>query len=120
MAFEIAGRGAARKGLREAGAQLMEPMMKVEVITPEEHMGDVIGDINSRRGQVGDLSDRSNMKQVKAMVPLATMFQYVSSLRGMTKGRAQYTMELDHYELVPAAVEKELMGKFQRKEDGDE
>jgi len=120
LAFEIAARTAFKQALQKGKARLMEPIMKVEVITPEEHMGDVIGDINSRRGQVGNLGERGNMKQVKAMVPLATMFQYVSSLRGMTKGRAQYTMELDHYELVPAAVEKELMGKFQRKEDDDE
>jgi len=112
MAFEIAGRGAARKGLREAGAQLMEPMMKVEVITPEEHMGDVIGDINSRRGMVGELGERGNMKVVRAQVPLANMFQYVSSLRSSTKGRASYSMNLDSYELVPPNVEKELLSKY--------
>jgi elongation factor G len=117
LAFEIAARQAFKEGLRKANARLMEPVMKVEVIVPEEHMGDVIGDINSRRGQVGELGDRSNMKTVKAFVPLANMFQYVSSLRGMTKGRAQYTMELDHYELVPAAVEKELVGQFKRKDE---
>jgi len=120
LAFEIAARAAFKQGLQKGKARLMEPIMKVEVIVPEEHMGDVIGDINSRRGQVGELGERSNMKTVKAMVPLATMFQYVSSLRGMTKGRAQYTMELDHYELVPPNVEKELMGSFKRKDDGDE
>jgi elongation factor G len=98
----------------------MEPIMKVEVVVPEEHMGDVIGDINSRRGQIGELGDRGNLKTVRAMVPLATMFQYVSSLRGMTKGRAQYTMELDHYELVPPNVEKDLIGNFKRKSDDDE
>merc|ERR1712050_558325 len=112
MAFEIAGRGAARKGLREAGAQLMEPMMKVEVITPEEHMGDVIGDINSRRGMVGELGERGNMKVVRAQVPLANMFQYVSALRSATKGRASYSMNLDSYELVPPNVEKELLSKY--------
>jgi len=112
MAFEIAGRGAARKGLREAGAQLMEPMMKVEVITPEEHMGDVIGDINSRRGMVGELGERGNMKVVRAQVPLANMFQYVSALRSATKGRASYSMNLDSYELVPPNVEKELLTKY--------
>jgi len=120
LAFEIAARAAFKQGLQKGKARLMEPIMKVEVIVPEEHMGDVIGDINSRRGQVGELGDRSNMKTVKAMVPLATMFQYVSSLRGMTKGRAQYTMGLDHYELVPPNVEKELMGSFKRKDDGDD
>merc|ERR1719424_1969912 len=89
MAFEIAGRAAARKGLREAGAKLMEPVMKVDVTTPEEHMGDV----NSRRGMVVELADRGNMKVVRAKVPLANMFQYVSSLRSLTKGRASYSME---------------------------
>ncbi len=85
MAFEIAGKAAARKGLRAAGAKLMEPLMKVEVTTPEESMGDVIGDINSRRGMIGELAERGNMKVVRARVPLANMFQYVSSLRSMTK-----------------------------------
>merc|ERR1719230_312813 len=112
MAFEIAGRGAARKGLREAGAQLMEPMMTVDVTTPEESMGDVIGDINSRRGMVVELADRGNMKVVRAKVPLANMFQYVSSLRSLTKGRASYSMELESYEPVPPNVEKEIMSKY--------
>jgi len=120
MAFEIAGRGAARKGLREAGAQLMEPMMKVEVITPEEHMGDVIGDINSRRGMVGELGERGNMKVVRAQVPLANMFQYVSSLRSATKGRASYSMNLESYELVPPNVEKELLSKYKGNTGDDE
>ncbi|KAJ1476448.1 P-loop containing nucleoside triphosphate hydrolase protein [Baffinella frigidus] len=120
LAFEIAARTAFKQGLRAGKSRLMEPIMKVEVTVPEEHMGDVIGDINSRRGQIGVLGDRGNMKTVKSFVPLATMFQYVSTLRGMTKGRAQYTMELDHYELVPQAVEKELMGAFKRQDDGDE
>ena len=112
MAFEIAGRAAARKGLREAGAKLMEPMMKVEVTTPEEYMGDVIGDINSRRGMVAELGERGNMKTVRAKVPLANMFQYVSDLRSSTKGRASYQMNLDSYELVPPNVEKEIMSKY--------
>merc|ERR1712100_426408 len=120
LAFEIAARAAFKQGLQKGKARLMEPIMKVDVIVPEEHMGDVIGDINSRRGQIGELGERGNMKTVKAMVPLATMFQYVSSLRGMTKGRAQYAMELDHYELVPPNVEKDLLGQFKRKDDGDE
>merc|ERR1719298_340797 len=113
MAFEIAGRQCARKGLKEAGAKLMEPMMKVEVTTPEEYMGDVIGDINSRRGMVAELAERGNMKVVRAKVPLANMFQYVSSLRSSTKGRASYSMKLASYDFVPPNVEKELMAKFQ-------
>jgi elongation factor G len=112
MAFEIAGRQAARKGLKEAGAKLMEPMMKVEVTTPEEYMGDLIGDINSRRGMVGELGERGKMKVVRALVPLANMFQYVSALRSATKGRASYAMNLDRYELVPPNVEKELLSKY--------
>ena len=112
MAFEIAGRQCARKGLKEAGAKLMEPMMKVEVTTPEEYMGDVIGDINSRRGMVAELAERGNMKVVRANVPLANMFQYVSALRSSTKGRASYAMNLDRYDLVPPNVEKEIMSKY--------
>jgi len=112
MAFEIAGRQCARRGLKEAGAKLMEPMMKVEVTTPEEYMGDVIGDINSRRGMVAELAERGNMKIVRANVPLANMFQYVSALRSSTKGRASYTMNLDRYDLVPPNVEKEIMSKY--------
>ena len=120
MAFEIAGRQAARKGLKEAGAQLMEPMMKVEVTTPEEYMGDVIGDINSRRGMVAELAERGNMKVVRANVPLANMFQYVSALRSATKGRASYAMNLDRYDLVPPNVEKEIMSKYKGNSGDDE
>merc|ERR1719298_208788 len=112
LAFEIAGRYCGRQGLREAGPKLMEPIMKVEVITPEEHMGDVIGDVNSRRGLIDSTGDRSNMKMVKAKVPLANMFQYVSSLRSMTKGRASYSMELDDYQQVPPNVQKDLVAKY--------
>merc|ERR1712151_217383 len=120
MAFEIAGRQAARKGLREAGSKLMEPLMKVDVTVPEESMGDVIGDINSRRGMVAELAERGNMKVVRAKVPLANMFQYVSSLRSLTKGRASYAMELDTYEQVPMAVEKELLSKYKGNTGDDE
>tara|TARA_B100000513_G_scaffold183568_1_gene103708 strand:+ start:369 stop:2648 length:2280 start_codon:yes stop_codon:yes gene_type:complete len=120
MAFEIAGRAAARKGLREAGAKLMEPVMKVDVTTPEESMGDVIGDINSRRGMVAELAERGNMKVVRAKVPLANMFQYVSQLRSITKGRASYSMELDSYEVVPPNVEKELLTKYKGNTGDDE
>merc|ERR1712241_266687 len=112
MAFEIAGRACAREGLRKAKARLMEPMMKVDVSTPEEYMGDVLGDINSRRGLVGDLGERGNVKTISALVPLANMFQYVSSLRSMTKGRANYSMKLSSYELVPPNVEQELKAGF--------
>merc|ERR1740139_744366 len=120
MAFEIAGRQAARQGLRAAGAKLMEPMMKVDVTTPEEHMGDVIGDVNSRRGMVIELAERGNMKVVRAKVPLANMFQYVSSLRSMSKGRASYSTELESYEVVPPNVEKEIMSKYKGNTGDDE
>merc|ERR1711903_357106 len=108
MAFEIAGRAAARQGLRKAGARLMEPMMQVDVTTPEEYMGDILGDINSRRGMVGDLGERGNTKTVAAMVPLANMFQYVSTLRSLSKGRANYSMKLANYDFVPPNIEDEL------------
>jgi len=120
MAFEIAGRQCARKGLKEAGAQLMEPMMMVDVTTPEDYMGDVVGDINSRRGMVAELGERGNMKTVKAKVPLANMFQYVSDLRSKTKGRASYQMNLDSYELVPPNIEKEIMAKYKGNSGDDE
>jgi len=112
MAFEIAGRAAAREGLRKAGARLMEPMMQVDVSTPEEYMGDILGDINSRRGMVGELGERGNVKTIQAMVPLANMFQYVSTLRSMSKGRANYSMKLANYEMVPPNVEQELKAGF--------
>merc|ERR1712228_1062031 len=117
MAFEIAGRAAAREGLRKAGARLMEPMMQVDITTPEEYMGDILGDVNSRRGQVGDLGERGNVKTIQAMVPLANMFQYVSTLRSMSKGRANYSMKLANYEMVPPNVEQELKAGFSLDED---
>lgn len=113
LAFQLAARGAFRDGMKKARPQLLEPMMKVEVTTPEDHMGDVIGDLNSRRGIVGNLSDRvGGLKVVTASVPLAEMFQYVSTLRGMTKGRATYNMKLDKYEVVPPNIQKDLVEKF--------
>jgi len=117
MAFEIAGRAATREGLRKAKARLMEPLMKVDIITPEEYMGDILGDINSRRGQVGDLGERGNAKTISALVPLANMFQYVSTLRSMSKGRANYSMKLANYEFVPPNIESELKAGFVSKEE---
>ena len=117
MAFEIAGRAATREGLRKAQARLMEPMMQVDVSTPEEYMGDILGDINSRRGLVGDLGERGNVKTISAQVPLANMFQYVSTLRSMSKGRANYSMKLASYELVPPNVEEELKKGFVLEEE---
>merc|ERR1712025_199433 len=119
LLFEIAGRAAAREGLRKAGARLMEPMMQVDITTPEEYMGDTLGDINSRRGQVGDLGERGNVKTIQAMVPLANMFQYVSTLRSMSKGRANYSMKLANYDFVPPNIEDELKKGFTAVIDDD-
>jgi elongation factor G len=112
MAFEIAARAAFREASRDAGAKLLEPIMAVEVVTPEEHMGDVIGDLNSRRGQVRGTESRGNAAVVNAMVPLANMFGYVNTLRSMSQGRAQYSMQFDHYEPVPQAVADEVIAKM--------
>lgn len=120
LAFEIAARAAMRQGLRKGGAKLMEPLMKVEVTTPEEYMGDVLGDINSRRGQVGEINDKYGVKAISAKVPLACMFQYVSTLRSMSKGRANYFMELDSYEAVPPNIQQEVAASFGGKVDEDD
>ena len=112
MAFEIAARAAFRE-LREKGSpKLLEPIMKVEVVTPDEYMGDVIGDLNSRRGQIQGTETRGNAQVVTAFVPLANMFGYVSTLRGMSQGRAQFTMQYDHYEAVPQVVADEVIKKY--------
>jgi elongation factor G len=108
MAFEIASRAAFREGISGAKPVLLEPMMKVEVVTPEDYMGDIIGDLNSRRGQVSDMDQRGNARVVSAMVPLANMFGYVNELRSMSQGRAQYTMHFDHYAEVPNQVSMEI------------
>mmetsp|Transcript_16211 Transcript_16211/g.24487 ORF Transcript_16211/g.24487 Transcript_16211/m.24487 type:complete len:783 (+) Transcript_16211:142-2490(+) len=112
MAFEIAGRAATREGLKKAKARLMEPLMQVDISTPEEYMGDILGDINGRRGMVGELGERGNVKTISAQVPLANMFQYVSTLRSMSKGRANYSMKLANYDFVPPNVEEELKKGF--------
>ncbi|VFQ70760.1 unnamed protein product [Cuscuta campestris] len=109
LAFQLAARGAFREGMRKAGPHLLEPIMRVEVVTPEEHLGDVIGDLNSRRGQINNFGDKpGGLKVVDALVPLGEMFQYVSSLRGMTKGRASYTMQLAKFDVVPQHIQNEL------------
>ena len=112
MAFEIAGRSAFKDALAKSKPKLLEPMMRVEVVTPEDFVGDVIGDLNSRRGQVQGMEPQGNATLVKANVPLAKMFGYVNNLRSMTQGRAVYTMQFDKYELVPAMVEEELKSKL--------
>jgi elongation factor G len=112
LAFEIAAKAAFREGIPRATPNLLEPIMKVEVVTPEEYMGDVIGDLNSRRGQVIGMDQRGNARVVDAMVPLASMFGYVNTLRSMSQGRAQYTMQFDHYEPVPANIVEEVRAKY--------
>jgi elongation factor G len=112
MAFEIAARAAFREGMRKAGPRLLEPIMRVEVVMPDEYMGDVIGDLNGRRGQVSGMDQRGNARVVTAMVPLATMFGYVSTLRSMSQGRAQFTMHFDHYAEVPRQVSEEVQTRL--------
>ena len=112
LAFEIAARAGFREGIQKAAPKLLEPIMKVEVVTPEEYTGGVMGDLNSRRGQVQGQEMRGNATVINAMVPLANMFGYVSTLRSMSQGRAQFTMQFDHYEQVPQAVAEEVQAKY--------
>ncbi len=112
LAFEIAGRACFREAAPKLGVQLLEPIMKVEVVTPEDYVGDVIGDLNSRRGQIQGTEPRGIATAINAMVPLANMFKYVDNLRSMSQGRAQYTMQFDHYEPVPTAVAQEVQKKY--------
>ncbi len=111
MAFEIAARAAFREGMAKAGPKLLEPIMKVEIVTPEDYMGDIIGDLNSRRGQVSGMDQRGNARVIDATVPLANMFGYVNTLRSMSQGRAQYTMVFSHYADVPQMVADEIKAK---------
>ncbi|MCG7391337.1 elongation factor G [Microvirga sp. ACRRW] len=112
LAFEIASRAALREALQKGGSVLLEPVMKVEVTTPEDYTGSVIGDLNSRRGQIQGQDMRGNAVVINAMVPLANMFGYVNTLRGMSQGRASYTMQFDHYEQVPSNVAAEVQAKY--------
>ncbi len=112
LAFEICARGAMREAAQKAGIKLLEPIMKVEVVTPEDYLGDVIGDMNSRRGQIQGTDSRGNAQVVEAMVPLANMFGYVNQLRSFTQGRAQYSMQFSHYEEVPQNVADEVKAKL--------
>jgi len=112
LAFEIAARAALREALQKGGPVLLEPIMKVEVVTPEEYTGSVIGDLNSRRGQIQGQDMRGNANVINAMVPLANMFGYVNTLRSMSQGRATFTMQFDHYEQVPNNVAQEVQAKF--------
>ncbi|MBP7589271.1 MAG: elongation factor G [Thermoanaerobaculia bacterium] len=112
LAFEIAARAAMRDGLKKAGAKLLEPIMKVEVVTPEEYTGGIIGDLTSRRGQIGGQDTRGNAIAITAMVPLANMFGYINNLRSMSSGRAVFTMQFDHYDAVPQNISDEIQAKF--------
>ena len=112
LAFEIAGRAALRDGLKKAGAKLLEPVMKVEVVTPEDYTGNIIGDLTSRRGMVTGQETRGNAIVVNAFVPLANMFGYINNLRSMSSGRAQFTMLFDHYETVPSNISEEIQAKY--------
>ncbi|SUB00568.1 Vegetative protein 19 [Pannonibacter phragmitetus] len=112
LAFEIAARAGFREAIAKAGPKLLEPIMKVEVVTPADYMGDVIGDLNSRRGQINGTEDRGVVTAITAMVPLANMFGYVNNLRSMSQGRAQYSMVFDHYEQVPQAVADQVQAKY--------
>jgi elongation factor G len=112
LAFEIAARAAFREGIPKCKPVLLEPVMKVEVVTPEDYMGDVIGDLNSRRGQIDGMDSRGNARVITGMVPLANMFGYINTLRSMSQGRAQYSMEFHHYAQVPQAVADEVKAKL--------
>jgi len=109
LSFEIAGRMGFREAARKAGPKLMEPIMAVEVVTPEEYMGDVIGDLNSRRGRIESMGQRNDVHVIKAFVPLSSMFGYSTDMRSITQGRALYSMQFDHYEEVPKSVRDEII-----------
>jgi elongation factor G len=112
LAFEIASRAAFREGIVKAAPVLLEPVMRVEVVTPDEYMGDIIGDLQSRRGVPQNMDQRGNARVITAMVPLANMFGYINTLRSMSQGRAQYTMHFDHYERVPPTVADDVVAKL--------
>ena len=110
VAFKMAAILGFKEACRQAKTVLLEPVMKVEVITPEDYMGNIVGDLNAKRGQIGQMTDRANAKVVDAMVPLAEMFGYATALRSMSQGRANFTMEFDHYSEVPKNIAEELIG----------
>jgi len=112
LAFEIASRAALREALQKGGSVLLEPVMKVEVVSPEEYTGSVIGDLNSRRGQIQGQDMRGNANVINAMVPLANMFGYVNQLRSFSQGRANFTMQFDHYEEVPRGEAEKVVAKY--------
>jgi len=111
MAFKIAASMAFKEAVQRAQPVLLEPMMRVEVVVPEEYMGEVIGDLNSRRGRIQGIDERRNAKVLTALVPLAEMFGYATTLRSLTQGRGTYTMQFSHYEEVPSNVVQEVIGR---------
>ena len=115
MAFKIAGSMAIQDACKKAAPKLMEPIMEVEVVTPDEYLGDVMGDISSRRGKIDGMSQRNEAQVIKANVPLSNMFGYVTDLRSITQGRAVFHMQFSHYYQVPSSVENEIMEKVHGK-----
>jgi elongation factor G len=113
LSFELAAKLGYKTAAKAAGAVIMEPIMKLEVVTPEENMGDIVGDLNRRRGQVNSMDDRAGAKVVKAHVPLSEMFGYVTTLRTLSSGRATSTMEFSHYEVTPTNIAEEVIKKAQ-------
>jgi elongation factor G len=113
MAFSIAGSMALQEGFKKAGPVLLEPIMSLEVVSPEEFVGDVTGDLSARRGQIKEIKERGNAKAIDAIVPLANMFGYATNIRSLSSGRASFTMQFDHYEPVPSNITQEMMGKYQ-------
>ena len=114
LSFEICARSAYREALKKCGPVLLEPIMNVEVVTPEEYMGDIVGDLNKRRGQMQGMDTRHGARVIKALVPLSEMFGYVNDLRSMTSGRANYSMEFSHYDPVPKNIADEIIAKSSR------
>ena len=114
MAFKIAGSMAVKDGARKAGAVILEPIMKVEVVSPNDYMGDVLGDLSARRGRIGGMNQRGEAQVIDAQVPLAEMFGYSTKLRSMSQGRAVYSMEFSHYEEVPKSAAEEIMSKVKK------
>jgi len=113
LSFELAAKMGYKQAAKAAGAVIMEPIMKLEVVTPEENMGDIVGDLNRRRGQVNAMDDRAGAKVVKAHVPLSEMFGYVTTLRTLSSGRATSTMEFDHYAVTPSNISEDVIKKAQ-------
>jgi len=111
LAFKIAGSIAVQEAARRAGPQLLEPVMAVEVVTPEESMGDVISDLNGRRGHIGEMGQRGALRVITATVPLGEMFGYATDLRSRSQGRANYTMQFDSYQPIPESIAKEIVAK---------